>query len=127
MAKKTEEKLQTAVSNYIKLQYPNVIFTSESSGLRVPMHLAIQMKKQRSNHKLPDLIILEPRGGYTGLIIELKKDTKSLLKKNGDYKKSEHIEKQLKTLKLLSSKGYLATFSCGFDATKKLIDEYMSY
>ena len=123
---KKEERLQSAIARYLRLQYPDVIFTSESSGIRVPMSLAVQMKAQRSNHKQLDLIILEPRGWYYGLIIELKKDRKEIYLKKGGYSKKPHIQEQLKSIELLKSKGYYSCFSCGFDETKDLIDKYMS-
>jgi len=122
---KLEERLQSAVARYIKVQYPNVVFTSESSGIRVSMGVAVQMKKQRSNHKLPDLIILQPNEKYHGLMLELKKSHSEIFKKDGALRANEHVQAQNDTLKHLSLKGYYAVFACGFDETKKIIDEYL--
>jgi hypothetical protein len=124
--RKQEERLQSAIARYIRVQYPNVVFTSESSGIRVPMGLAVQMKAQRSKHKLPDLIILETNEKFSGLMIELKKDRKSIYKKDGTFRKSEHVEAQRDTLRLLKSQGYMAVFGCGFEETKNIIDYYMN-
>lgn len=124
--RKQEERLQTAVARYIKVQYPNVVFTSESSGIRVSMGVAVQMKKQRSVHKLPDMIILKSNGKYNGLMIELKKDRKEIYKKDGSFRKSEHIEAQRDTLLKLREQGYMAVFACGFDEAKNVVDYYMS-
>lgn len=124
--KKQEERLQSQISSYIKMQYPNVIFTSESSGLRVPIGVAVRMKNQRSEHKLPDMIILESNEKYNGLMIELKKDRSEIYKKDGTFKKSEHVEKQRKTLMLLKLQGYMAVFACGFEEAKNLVDFYMN-
>ena len=120
-----EEILQIAVSNYLKVQYPNVVFTSESSGLRLPMGLAVKAKRQRSKHKLPDMIILKSNSFYCGLILELKKDENEIYKKDGSYRKTEHVQEQLKTLNILKEQRYLALFACGFDECKKIIDKYM--
>ena len=58
---KQEEKLQTAISNYLKLQYPNVIFTAESSGIRLPIGLAKKAKEHRNPARgLPDISIFYP-------------------------------------------------------------------
>lgn len=122
---KKEERLQIAVARYIKMQYPNVIFTSESSGIRVSMGVAVQMKKQRSLHKLPDMIILEPSKGYNGLCLELKNTYSDCYLKNGDVRQTKHIQEQAKTLQLLEYKGYKATFACGFDEAQRIIDEYL--
>ena len=122
-----EESVHVQIAAYIRMQYPDVIFTSESSGIRVPMHLAVMMKKQRSAHKQPDLIILEPKGIYHGLILEIKKDHSEVYLKDGSISKSMHIQEQLKTLCLLTDKGYCAQFACGFDECKHLVDWYMNY
>jgi hypothetical protein len=122
--RKKEERIQSAVARYLRLQHPNTVFTSESSGIRVPMGLAVQMKAQRSNHKLPDMIILESNDKYKGLMIELKKDRAALYRKDGTFKKSEHIDKQRETLMLLKKQGYMAVFACGFDEAKDIIDYY---
>ena len=124
--KKQEERLQTAVSTYLKTQYPNVVFTSESSGIRVSMGVAVQMKRQRSKHKLPDLIILEPKGNFHGLCIELKKNRKEIYLKDGSLSTKKHVQDQKNTLDLLESKGYKAVFGCGFDEAKEIIDNYMN-
>ena len=121
-----EENLQIAVSTYLKTQYPNVVFTSESSGLRLPMGLAVKAKKQRSKHKLPDMIILKSNSIYNGLILELKKGYSEIHKKDGSYRQTEHVQEQLKTLNLLTKQKYYALFACGFDECKKIIDSYVS-
>jgi len=119
---KQEEQIHIAVCQYLRLQYPDVIFTSESSGVRLTMGQAIKAKKMRSGGKLPDLWILEPRGGYQGLFIELKAE--GILKKNGSFK-TPHIEAQAETIDRLLDKGYYATFAVGFDDAKDEIDSYM--
>lgn len=122
---KQEESLQIAISKYIKLQYPNVVFTSESSGIRVPIGVAAKMKAQRSRHKQLDMIILKPKPPYYGLVIELKDTKSSPFKKNGALKTNKHVEEQSETINLLSGEGYYATFAVGFDEARRVIDEYM--
>lgn len=124
--RKKEERLQSALARYIRVQYPNVVFTSESSGIRVPMGLAVQLKAQRSKHKLPDMIILESNEKYNGLILELKKDRQAIYKKDGTFRKSEHVAEQRETLRLLKLQGYMAVFACGFEEAQNVVDFYMS-
>lgn len=118
----TEAQLQKSVCNYLKLQYPDVIFTSESSGLRLTIGQSIQAKAMRSEAGLPDLMIFEPMGVYKGLFLELK--VKSVWLKDGTLTKDKHVREQSEILKRLRSKGYLATFACGFDEAKDLIVWY---
>lgn len=121
---KKEESLQIAISTYLKLQYKDVIFTSESSGIRLSIGAAIKAKKQRSEGKLPDMIILEPRGPWKGLCLELKKEGEKVYCGNGKLR-AGHISEQAKTLRRLSEKGYFACFAIGFSHAKQLIDDYM--
>jgi hypothetical protein len=80
---------------------------------------------QKNGFKCPDILIFEARKGYFGLFIELKNQTP--FKKDGSIKASQkdHLKLQKECLEKLSSKGYYAVFSWGFDMTKKIIDEYL--
>jgi hypothetical protein len=74
---------------------------------------------------MPDLVIFEPRNGFCGLFIELKIQTP--FKKDGTIKASskDHLKLQNECLQKLTSKGYKAVFSWGFDMTKEIIDQYL--
>lgn len=121
--KKREESIHQSVCKYLKLQYPDCIFSSESGGIRLTMGQAIKAKSLRSESKLPDLLIMEARGGYCGLFIEIKKD--SVWLRDGSLSKDKHIQAQAAVLDRLNKKGYCAVFGCGFDLTKAIIDDYM--
>lgn len=124
--KRKEEELQISVCEYLDLQYPNIIYTSDLSGIKLPVGLAVKASKQRTKkYKIPDLLILHPNNMYHGLILELKKSRSELyLKDNKTISNSKHIREQLKTLIRLSELGYKSCFSCGFDETKQIIDDY---
>ena len=124
--KKEEQHVHQAVCRYVQYQYPGVIFFSEPSGLRVTPGLARLLKSLRSETKLPDLFIAEPKGDKSGLFIEIKASYEDLYLKNGDIRKMEHLQMQKKMLERLQSKGYTAVFGAGFDACKIIIDEYLS-
>jgi len=127
MKSKDEEKIHTQICDFLNLQYPNVIFTSDASGVYVGKYRAIIMSKQRSKHKIPDLLIFEPKGKYKGLFIEVKRNESDVFLKDGfTFKKSDHIKEQYKTLQLLDSKGYFATFGFGFIHTVEVIKKYMN-
>ena len=84
---------------------------------------AVKLKRMRSGGKLPDLWILEPRGGYHGLFLEIKAE--GILTKTGKFK-NKHIEEQSEMLERLIEKGYSATFVVGFDDAREEIDNYMA-
>jgi hypothetical protein len=120
-----EELLQISVCKYISFAYPKVVFTSDASGVRLSMGVAIKLKKMRSSDAIPDLLILEPRGEYHGLMLELK--VKSPYLKDGQtLSTTEHVQDQNKTLSKLSKLGYKAQFATGFDESKQVIDAYMA-
>jgi|TARA_R110002020_G_scaffold474816_1_gene707601 hypothetical protein len=120
-----ETNLHIRICHYIKHQYPNVLFTSESSGLRVSIQQAKLLKKLRSCAGLPDLWILEPRKNYYGMFLELKKEGTTIYKKNGDIRADKHLQEQEEILHQLQQKGYFANFSVGYDETKSIIDYYL--
>ncbi len=124
--KSKEESLQIAVSKYLLMAYPGVIFTAESSGIRLTMGQAVKAKKQRSQRGLPDLMIFKARWGFNGLLIELKKEGQSPFKlKDGELKAGDHLREQAKAIKDLRREGYHACFCTGFDEARNVIDLYM--
>ena len=123
---KHEEILHKQVCAYIKAQYPDVIFFSEPSGLRVNHYFRKLLKALRSSHSLPDLFIAYPSCGSHGLFLELKKEGTIINKKNGELTCNEHIREQHKVLSHLNAIGYMATFSVGFEQSKKIIYSYIN-
>jgi hypothetical protein len=121
-----EEGEQIALCNYIRLQYPKVVFNSDHSGIRVGQGLAMKVKQLHSENGIPDLSIDEPRGGWFGLKIEMKATGNSPFRKTGMLKDNDHLRKQWKMLMRLSNKGYFAGFCTGFIEAKEVVDWYMS-
>jgi hypothetical protein len=121
--KHQEYDLQKAVCNYLNAQYPDILYISTGTSLKLTMMQAVRNKAiQKNDFKCPDLLILEPKYPWLGLFIELK--IEPYLKQNGNFK-SEHIKAQNDTLFKLNNKMYYATFSVGFEQTKRIIDEYL--
>ena len=122
--KMNEKQLHKAVCEYIRYQYPKVMFNSDLSGAtKMTIGQAVQIKKLRSNRGWPDIFIAEARGESHGLWLELKAEGTKLLKKNGDFV-NDHIAEQNECLLRLIERGYEAYFAIGFENTKALIDEY---
>lgn len=121
-----EYELQKQICRYLDLQYSKTLYLSDTIAnvkLRIPQQVR-NKKIQKAEFKCPDLLILEPRGGYHGLMIELK--VKSPFKKNGELYKDKHLEGQASTIQNLCDKKYMSGFSWGFEMTKNIIDDYMS-
>ena len=101
-----EIDIHIAACDYMRIKYPDVIFTSEASGVRVPIHTAKQLKRLRSSKGLPDLLIFEPRAPYAGLMIEIKRSRDDYFKKDGTPKSTPHIQSQQAIYRKLIEKGY---------------------
>lgn len=129
----TELELQAQVADYIRLQYPSVIFHSDfGSGIKLTMGQAIKQKRLNGGRRAwPDLFVAEvkavddARKVCFGLFIELKKEGTRIFKKDGTLVSDTHIREQFDMLEQLRRRGYAAEFTCGFDEAKKLIDDYM--
>lgn len=130
-----EIEVQAMVADYLRLQYPGVLFHSDfGSGIKLTMGQAVKQKRLNGGRRAwPDMFIAEPmprcvdgrwNHEYSGLFIELKKDGTRLKKRNGEWA-SEHIAEQSQVLQALQDRGYKADFALGFDQAKRLIDDYL--
>lgn len=146
----TEAQLQEQVADYLRLQYPDVMFHSDfGSGIKLTAGQAMKQKRQNGGQRAwPDMFIAEPRHQWApklglgirivasdgestlfsqvmaGLFIELKREGTRIHKRNGDWA-SDHIAEQARVLEKLRVRGYCAEFAVGFDMAKKIIDEYL--
>ena len=134
-----EEVIQQQVADYLRLQYPNVLFHSDfGSGIKLTMGQAVKQKRLNGGRRAwPDMFIAEPQfkvirindpdlatRQYHGLFIELKKEGTRLKKRNGEWA-SEHVAEQAIMLEKLRARGYRAEFVRGFEEAKGLIDDYL--
>lgn len=130
-----EAEIQQCVADYLRFQYPNVIFHSDfGSGIKLTMGQAVKQKRLNGGRRAwPDMFIAQPVDidygqiswrRYSGLFIELKKEGTRLKKQNGEWS-SEHIAEQARMLSELQARGYKADFALGFDQAKNLIDDYL--
>lgn len=125
--KEREKSVHVSISEYVRIQYKDVIFFSDSSGVRLTMGQAVTLKRMRAiGCKIPDMIILEPRGGFHGLLLEIKADMYSPYKKDGTLQKDPHIQEQEQTMERLRAKRYACFFAVGIDHAKQIIDNYMA-
>jgi len=127
-----EKTIHRQVCDYIRYQYPAVIFNTDLSGAtKLTMGQAVAMKRLRSGRGFPDIAIYKCKHGFAGLFIELKKEGTSLLKKRivDSYGEpafaSDHIREQHEMMEALRSENYKCEFAIGFDEAKKIIDEYL--
>lgn len=121
-----EFKLQRTICTWIGLQYPNVLFLSDTvASVKLTIPQQVRNKSiQKKDFKTPDLLIFEPNEKYHGLFIELK--VKTPFKNNGELLSNEHLEDQQKTINDLNNKGYYACFAWDLVEIMDLINNYLN-
>ncbi len=125
---KQEELIKKQLSEYLRWQYPDVIFRYDiSADIKLSIGSAVKSKKLHGHSRgYPDLFIAEPRSIYAGLFLEIKTGFEKVYKKNGGFRKSTHVAEQAEMLKKLNKRGYKSGFCFGFDGCKNIIDDYLN-
>jgi hypothetical protein len=124
-----ETEIQKALCRYVSLKYPDAIFNCDCSGLNLSAAQAGQAKVMRSDKGFPDFVLYEPRNGYHGLFIEIKKEGTKLMRKSRKQVysifKIDHLENQQAMIEKLRKKGYYACFGIGLSQCIRFVDGYM--
>lgn len=119
-----EYVVHKAICQYIILQYPDAIFTSDGAGIRLSIGSAKKIKHLKSESGIPDVIVFESHHGYFGLLMEIKRDNVKLKKKDGSWA-DDHIREQAELHERLRKKGYFCDFVKGIDLGIKIADWYL--
>ena len=136
--RKAEENLHLKVCNYLRKNYPDVLFRTDfSSGMKMSPGQAAKHKKFQKSRAWPDLFIAESgvvefkEDGLiahlrkNGMFLELKAKGTHLYKKDGTLRKNKHIEEQAEMLDKLNESGYYARFAVGYDEAIQIITNYL--
>lgn len=115
----SEHEEQSAVVDYLHTAYPEVLFFSVPNGSMLGGGRigAVRMNTLKAEGLLPgvsDLVIFEPRNGYSAMFLEMKRD------KGG--KVSENQEWFLAQVEARKGFGAVAN---GFDEAREIIDTYL--
>lgn len=135
---KKEEILHLKICDYLRKNYPDVLFRTDfSSGMKMTPGQAAKHKKFQKSRAWPDLFIAESgvvkfKEGplivnlrKNGMFLELKADGVKLYKKDGTLRKNKHIEEQEEMLGKLRNGNYYAEFAIGYKDAIEQIHEYL--
>lgn len=126
LMRKTEENLHLKICDYLRKNYPDVLFRTDfSSGMKMSPGQAAKHKKFQKSRAWPDLFIAESNTLASGLFLEIKAENVIVFKKNGEIRQNKHLIEQDKMLKELRSKGYRARFVIGYKQAIFEIQEYL--
>ena len=127
----TEEGEQKQLINWVKTQYPNLLFTADLGGVRLPMGVRKKMKAMRCKRGHPDLMFQKAKKDnatimYCGLAIEFKKKGVVVKNKDGSLRKDKHLKEQYDYLLELQEQGWFACFAVGVLEAKNIIQKYLN-
>lgn len=135
---KKEELLHLKICDYLRKNYPDVLFRTDfSSGMKMTPGQAAKHKKFQKSRAWPDLFIAESgvvkfkEGNLivnlrkNGMFLELKADGVKLYKKNGEMVANKHYREQAEMLRKLRNGNYYAEFAIGYKDAIEQIHEYL--
>jgi hypothetical protein len=109
-----ELKIQIAVVNWIKSNFPEIRYCASAGGMRTSLSVAKKMKASGYVKGFPDLFLYHCTMKHNGLAIELKTE------------KGRMSPHQKQWIEDLNARGYCARCTHGFQETIDLITEYLN-
>lgn len=107
----TEDKIQQAVAYYLDLK--KVLWMHVANERQTSPRRGGKLKKMGVKKGVPDVWILEPRGGFKGCVIELK------------TLRGKPTQDQRYWIEQLQIRGYSAGFTYGIDNALESIKYYL--
>jgi hypothetical protein len=121
-----EDRVHQQVVKWLQLVHKDVMFHSDAAGELMTESMRIrQSKVNMPGISFPDLQILEARGGYFGMLVEIKREDETIFNGAGMFK-NDHLKRQGLTLMMLKDRNYKAIFSKGLDNIIREIGLYLA-
>lgn len=105
---------QVKVANFMRAQYPHILFTASAGGMRTSIGTAVKMRQMGYSRGTPDLMIFHTHPVYSALFIEMKAAHK------GDTSKDQDL-----WLERLNALGYKAIVCHGAAEAEQAIAKYV--
>jgi len=113
--KTSELYIQIAVVNWLKSNFPEILYCASAGGMRTSLSVAKKMKASGYRRGFPDLGIFHPTNKHNGMFVELKAN-----------KKCYATKEQKEWIEALNQRGYYAVCCKGFDETIETITNYLN-
>ena len=110
----SEDTIQEKTVEYLRWQYPKVKYCASLGGIRTGYKQAVKAKRTGYVKGFPDMQLLEARGGYFGMFIEIKTH------------KGYPTSHQKEWIEALNDRGYYAIVAKGLPMILDEIDSYLS-
>jgi hypothetical protein len=124
--KQRERILQRALTRWLNNEFAGIDFVNDWASGAFLTHGQNQARMLlASDQGWVDLFIAEPRRGFHGMFLELKKEGATVYNKNGSIRKYGQQVKESEFLARQTSKGYYADFAVGLEQAKAKISWYL--
>ena len=123
--KEEEYLICKRISEYLRDNYPSVVFHWDLAGLKLSKAQAGKLKVIQGDRGWPDLFIARAYDRWHGMYMEIKYVT-PYLADGRTLKSDKHLEEQQANHEKLRAEGYWADFVTGFDEAKEIIDNYLN-
>lgn len=107
--------VQIAVVNWLKSNFPEILYCASAGGMRTSLSVAKKMKASGYVKGFPDLFLYHPTMSKNGMAIELKANKKCYASKE-----------QKQWVKDLNARGYYAVVCKGFEHAIEEITNYLN-
>lgn len=122
----SEDMLCTKIAEYLKDNYPDVLFLFDMSGYHLSQRQASKAKTQRADgFRVPDLLILKDSEKYGLLALEVKTKGTKLFRKDGKFVADKHLNEQKNSILRLRKYNQCADFGIGYVDCIKKINDYL--
>ena len=108
----SEHTTQKSICELLDLKAPWLLYCASAGGVRTSIAEARRMKATGYKRGFPDLFFYEPRNGFNGLAIELKRPQGSATPYQKKWKQD------------LEGRGYQAVIAKGREACLEIIRDY---
>lgn len=119
-----EDNLQAATATWLRMQHPDVLAFHVPNGGNRPTRTnrrgrtyspaGVRLKQMGALAGVSDWLIMEPRGSYHGLALELKAKGGSLQPSQSDF------------LERMAARGYATAVCWNLDSFKETVEKYLS-
>ncbi len=111
---RTEHREQVVLVGMVRNFYPQALLAAVPNGGARDARVGANLKAEGVLPGFPDLVLMEPRGGYHGAVIEMKRT-----------KGGRVSVKQQKVLRGLEERGYKIIIGRGADEAFEMVEEYL--
>lgn len=120
--KKTELEITLSICKWLR-EEGYLFYCDIAAGLKLTNYQAMLVSRMRWGRGMPDIIVFASNHKYKGFAFEVKKSKDEVFRKDGSFKKNNHIAEQLHIRAYLQTIGWKFDFVFGVEDVKRILTE----